>query len=77
MMSYDREYARFSAENKTPSKDRQYKKLSGVCAGIARHYDYPRLGVRIVAIAALVLLPIPTGVAYIVASLLMPNRKYD
>jgi len=58
------------------SKDSANKKLSGVCAGIARHYDLPRLGVRIAAIAALIMLPVATGVAYIVASVLLPEARY-
>jgi len=58
------------------SKDSANKKLSGVCAGIAKHYDLPRLGVRIAAIAALIMLPVATGVAYIVASVLLPEARY-
>ena len=75
-MSYDREYSSIKGVNKTLSKDMRYKKLSGVCAGIAKHYDYPRLAVRIAAIAALVMVPVAAGVAYIVASILLPNSKY-
>ncbi|GHE99728.1 PspC domain-containing protein [Thalassotalea profundi] len=59
---------------KTLAKDSMYKKLSGVCAGIAKHYELPRLGVRIAAIFALITFPVATGVAYIVAALLMPTR---
>ena len=51
-----------------------HKKLSGVCGGIARHYELPRLAVRIGAIIALLMFPVATGVAYIVASLLIPNK---
>ena len=75
-MSYDREYSSVKGINKTLCKDMQHKKLSGVCAGIAKHYDYPRLAVRLVAIAALIMLPVATGVAYVVASVLLPNSKY-
>ena len=59
---------------KTLTKDSRHKKLSGVCAGVAKHYDLPRLGVRIAALFALITFPVATGVAYIVASLLMPSR---
>jgi phage shock protein PspC (stress-responsive transcriptional regulator) len=75
-MSYDREYSNIKEINKTLSKDMQHKKLSGVCAGIAKHYDFPRLAVRIAAITALIMLPVATGVAYVVASILLPNSKY-
>jgi phage shock protein PspC (stress-responsive transcriptional regulator) len=76
MMSYDREYSNIKGVNKRLSKDMRFKKLSGVCAGIAAHYNYPRLAVRIAAIAALIMLPVATGVAYIVASVLLPSSKY-
>ena len=69
-MSYQRNYS----VNKTLTKDILHKKLSGVCAGIAKYYDFPRLAVRIAAVIALVLLPVATGVAYFVAALLMPSR---
>ncbi|GAA5143399.1 PspC domain-containing protein [Thalassotalea piscium] len=59
---------------KTLAKDSIHKKLSGVCAGIAKHYDLPRIVVRVAAIFALITFPVATGVAYIVASLLMPTR---
>ncbi|MFD2165352.1 PspC domain-containing protein [Thalassotalea euphylliae] len=68
-MSYQRSYIK-----KTLSKDLVHKKLSGVCAGIARHYEVPRLAVRVGAIVALVTFPVATGVAYVVAAMLMPNR---
>ena len=72
-MSYDRKYS----INKTLEKDLLHKKLSGVCAGIAKHYDFPRLVVRGAAIVALLMFPVATGVAYLVASILMPNSKYS
>ena len=34
-MSFDREYS----VNKTLTKDMVHKKLSGVCGGIAKHYN--------------------------------------
>jgi len=69
-MSYERNYS----VNKTLSKDTLNKKLSGVCSGIAKHYELPRLVVRVVAIFALITFPVATGVAYIVASILMPSK---
>lgn len=75
-MLYEREYSSGRTNNKL-SKDVAHKKLTGVCAGIAKHYDYPILGVRVAAVAALIVLPVATGVAYIVASVLLPESKYQ
>ncbi|HBY87994.1 MAG TPA: PspC domain-containing protein [Colwellia sp.] len=75
-MRYDREYSSIKSVRQTLCKDVANKKLTGVCAGIAKHYDFPRLAVRIAAIAALIMLPVVTGVAYVVASILLPNSKY-
>lgn len=60
---------------KTISKDIVNKKLSGVCAGIAKYYQIPRLIIRLGAIIALLMLPVVTGVAYLLAALLMPNGE--
>jgi phage shock protein PspC (stress-responsive transcriptional regulator) len=76
MMKYEREFSPNQYVNKTLSKDSLHKKISGVCAGIAKHYDLPRIAVRIAAIGALILLPVATGVAYVVASVLLPESKY-
>lgn len=70
-MSYERHYS----VHKTLTKDLVHKKVSGVCGGIARHCELPRLGVRIAAVTSLFLFPVVTGVAYIVAAILLPNRK--
>ena len=70
-MRYERSYS----VEKTLSKDSRYKKLSGVCSGIAKYYNLPRLGVRIATIVALITFPVAVGVAYIVAAVLMPNSK--
>ncbi len=75
-MEYEREFASRHSINRKLSKDSIHKKLTGVCAGIAKHYDLPRIAVRIAAIGALIVLPIPTGVAYVVASVLLPESKY-
>lgn len=73
-MKYNREYAENNLVQQRLSKDNVHKKLSGVCAGIAKHYNLPRLFVRIVTIGALIMFPVATGVAYIVASVLLPER---
>ena len=69
-MRYQQSYS----VEKRLTKSNAHKKLSGVCAGIAAHYELPRLAVRVGAIVALVSFPMATGVAYIVASLLMPSK---
>ena len=75
-MRYEREYAKSRCVNRKLSKDNIHKKLSGVCSGIAKHYDLPRVAVRIAAIGALIMLPVATGVAYVVASVLLPESPY-
>ncbi len=75
-MRYEREFSSSRNINKRLSKDSVHKKLSGVCAGIAKYYDLPRIAVRVAAIGALILLPVATGVAYVVASVLLPESKY-
>lgn len=69
-MRYERNYS----VNKTLCKDVLNKKLSGVCAGIAKHYELPRIVVRLAAIVTLFIFPVATGVAYVVAAVLMPSR---
>jgi len=70
-MRYERNYSL----QKTLSKDIHNKKLSGVCAGIAKYYDLPRVAVRIATIVALITFPVAVGVAYLVAAILMPSSK--
>lgn len=70
-MKYERSYS----VKKTLAKDIHHKKLSGVCAGIAKYYELPRLVVRIGAIVALLAFPVATGVAYVVSTLLMANDR--
>ena len=75
-MRYEQEYSSSQTVNRRLSKDGLHKKLSGVCAGIAKYNDYPRLVIRLAAIAVLIMLPVATGVANIVASVLLPENKY-
>ena len=74
-MRYEREYSMNQTINRKLTKDHHHKKLSGVCAGIAKYYGYPRLAVRVAAIAVLIMVPVATGVAYVVASVLLPESK--
>ncbi len=75
-MRYEREFSSSQSINRRLSKDSVHKKLTGVCAGVAKHYDLPRIVVRVAAIGALILFPVATGVAYVVASVLLPESKY-
>mgnify|MGYP003384688722 FL=1 len=74
-MRYNREYSASYKVEKRLEKDSVHKKLSGVCGGIAKYYDLPRVAVRIAAIGALIMLPVATGVAYVVASVLLPASR--
>jgi phage shock protein PspC (stress-responsive transcriptional regulator) len=73
-MKYHREYSAIKDVNPILGKNTRYKKLSGVCAGIAKYYNSSRLLVRVIAIVALFLFPVATAVSYVVASLLLPNQ---
>ena len=75
-MKYGREYSVNQTAKSRLAKDSIHKKLTGVCAGIAKHYQLPRIAVRVAAIGALILLPVATGVAYVVASVLLPQSRY-
>lgn len=76
-MRYEQEYSSGQTLNRKLAKDIYNKKLTGVCAGIAKYYDYPRLAIRVATIVVLIMLPVATGVAYVVASMLLPeNKKY-
>lgn len=80
-MKYHRDYSNIHKQTSNSveqglAKDIINKKLTGVCAGVAKHYDLPRLAVRVAAAVAFIMLPVVTGVAYVVASMLLPNSKY-
>jgi phage shock protein C len=74
-MRYEQEYSSSQRVSRRLCKDAFNKKLTGVCAGIAKYYDYPRLAIRVAAIIVLIMLPVATGVAYVVASVLLPENE--
>jgi len=74
-MNYQREYSRIKDINKTFSKDETHKKLAGVCAGIAKYFDYSRLVIRLGTVGAFMLFPIPVAIAYGMASILLPKSR--
>lgn len=53
---------------------RSQAKVSGVCAGLARFWGIDRWIVRLIAIGALIFLPMPTAVAYLLATILLPVK---
>lgn len=55
-------------------RDSERGLIYGVCAGIAKCFDWPVWLVRILAIALGWCLPVSVVVAYIVAALTMPER---
>ena len=55
-------------------KDLVHRKLTGVCAGIAKRLGVSRVTVRVVALLALILMPPLTLAAYLLAVLVMPPR---
>lgn len=49
-------------------------KISGVCSGLAKYVDINPWLVRAAAIAAFLMFPLATGLAYVLAILLLPDR---
>ena len=80
-MNYQREYShheRHSSYQREQGicKNKRYKKLSGVCAGIAKHYSFPRLGVRIATVSIFLLFPMAIAIAYLLAAIILPSSEY-
>ncbi|CAJ1909893.1 hypothetical protein PEKONANI_04050 [Aeromonas jandaei] len=55
-------------------KDLVHRKLTGVCAGIAKRLGISRVTVRVVALLALILVPPLALAVYLLAVLVMPPR---
>lgn len=58
------------------TKDTYNRKITGVCAGIARHFSLPVWGVRGAVIVFGLFHPGAVIFGYVLASLLMPSKKY-
>ena len=56
-------------------KDLAHRKLTGVCAGLARGLGVSRVTVRVVALLALILMPPLALALYLVVVLVMPPRR--
>jgi phage shock protein C len=53
---------------------RAYRKIAGVCAGFAGYYQQPRWLVRTLAILLMLIFPLATIIAYLVAAAILPDR---
>lgn len=62
---------------RTLSKDYANRKLSGVCAGIATHYDLPTWGVRAGAIVLGLTFTGAAVIGYLLATVILPTRHYS
>jgi phage shock protein PspC (stress-responsive transcriptional regulator) len=58
------------------AKDTLNRKLTGVCAGIARHYKQPTWAVRLATLGLGLFFPSAVILAYLVATFLMPSRVW-
>lgn len=55
-------------------RDRENGLILGLCAGIADYFDLNILLVRGAALASLLVAPVPVGLTYLVAALLLRDR---
>jgi len=55
-------------------RDRENGIIMGVCAGVANYFGINVLGIRILALAALLLFFVPTLLVYVTAGLLLRDR---
>ncbi len=53
---------------------RAYRKVAGVCAGFAGYYQQPRWLIRLLAVMLLLMFPLVTLMAYLVAAVVLPER---
>lgn len=62
---------------RTLYRDRENGLILGLCAGIADYFDLNTLLVRGIAVLALLLAPVPVGLTYLVAGLLLRDRPLE
>lgn len=55
-------------------RDRENGWIFGVCVGVAEYFGVSSIVVRVLAVLALLLFTVPTALAYVAASLLIPKR---
>ncbi len=56
--------------------DKSNSVVSGVCSGIASTYGHDRSLIRLVAILSLFVLPGLTLLAYVIAAIVLPSRRF-
>ncbi|MFC6440630.1 PspC domain-containing protein [Bowmanella sp. JS7-9] len=54
-------------------KNGDKKVISGVCAGVADHFNLHVDIVRVISVVALIFAPMVTGIAYLLATILLPE----
>lgn len=55
-------------------KDSRRSKISGVCAGLAKHWNMPVWVVRVLSVAGFLMFPVAFVIAYLAGALLLPSR---
>lgn len=55
-------------------RDTVRSKVSGVCAGLARHFNVDPWIVRLATVAAFIFMPFPVAIAYVLAVVLIPTH---
>ena len=58
-------------------RDRERRKISGVCAGIAAYFGIDPLPLRVTALVAAFLFPFPVIPAYFILSWILPRRPRE
>lgn len=51
-----------------------FRKIAGVCSGLAGYYEQPRWLIRVLAVMLLLMFPVATLAAYFVAAVVLPLR---
>lgn len=69
-----KDYRNYRSKMDKLTKDPSHAKISGVCAGMARHYGLPRLGVRIGMLAMFFMFPVVIAVGYLLAVMLLDDK---
>ena len=57
-------------------RDTVRHKVSGVCAGVAKHFEVDPWIVRAVTVGCFIFMPVVVGLAYLLAVVLLPTRDY-
>ncbi|XOV80582.1 MAG: PspC domain-containing protein [Aestuariibacter sp.] len=61
-------------DSKKLFKDSHHSKISGVCAGLAKHWNMQIWIIRVLAVAGFLMFPVAFVVAYLAGALLLPSR---